>query len=224
MNTRPMSEQGGNVDRTASPLHVHDPATPLPTAAQNHRLQQQFSEFLMEGRRCKLSERGVTSYLANCPALKFNGVDVLIDPSRWPAAYQPSKKNLVIHPALLVLGRQNRQTLLYAVTEIFDQVIYAQLDAQLTRPDGVGVLHGADENTLHRLLAIKADKQEKINVAAMGSTNPTPAGAPAPTQEADPYSAWQLLVPRHGLELEVVAAFSNAIESFLRTRMSEGGQ
>lgn len=181
------------------------------SAAHNKVLEQQFTDLLVHAQKSRLDVSNLLIYLKNQPYLKSCEVDVIVDTSRWPVAFQPLLNNIVINPHLLSLGRSSQDALIYVVTEIFDQVIYAQLHA---RADGFQ-LDWIPQDLLTRLIKIKAAKQDAINVALMGGIDQEDELAEPPIV-IDPYSAWHLASPRHITESRALEAFQKAMQAGTR--------
>lgn len=199
MTSEPVNVRPQGVNTGGRPGETHPVYLPENSAARNPVLNQQFAHFLGIARKSSLDSETIISFLKAQPYLKENGVNVIVHPSRWPAAYQPATNNIVINPDLLRLGKSNPEAMAFATTEIFDQVIYAQLYAQAKNPDAIGIVCPPTPDALGRLIDIKADKQDAIKVSVMGSVDDSADGG-APRMLIDPYSAWLLASPQHVVE------------------------
>lgn len=173
------------------------------------RLNQQFAELWAGVSKSQLDVNQLLSAINALPELRGAGVKAQLSNSRWPAAFQPDQNNLVIHPELLRSTGQEPLARLYALTEIFDQVIYAQLHIQKHSPEVPGILPLSGEEELAALLAIKAKKQEALRSALTGRLD-SDKQSEQPVL-VDPMSAWLLASPRYGLESECVKAFERAV-------------
>lgn len=173
------------------------------------RLNQQFADLWACASKSPFQVDELLSSINALPELRRAGIKAQLSDSRWPAAFQPEQNNLLIHPELLRHASQAPLARLYALTEVFDQVIYAQLHSQWQAPDSPGVLPESGVGDLPAMLAIKAKKQQALQSATTGRLD-------AESQSAqpllvDPMSAWLLASPRYGLESECVRAFERAV-------------
>lgn len=213
MTTEPVNAQRHEMNGVDGPNMLHPIYLPQNSVARNSVLHQQFLRFLEFAKKELLNPDATVAFLKEETYLKSNGVNVVVHPSRWPAAFQPEMNNLVINPELLGLGQTNPDTLVFAVTEIFDQIIYAQLYSQSVDSHAIRIVPPPtpdNPDSLERLINIKAAKQDAIKVAVMGSTDNTAANAPRQIV-IDPYSAWQIAAPLHVIEAKAVEAFSQAM-------------
>lgn len=221
MTTKPVNAQrygvsgggGLNNPNVLHPIYLFENSV-----ARNPVIHEQFMNFLEFAKKESLNAEATVAYLKNQTSLKSNNVDVIVHPGRWPAAFQPEMNNLVIHPELLELGKTNSDTLAFAVTEIFDQIIYAQLYSQSVDSHAIRIVPPAtpqNPDGLERLIDIKAAKQDAIKVAAMGSIDTTADNSPRKVV-VDPYSAWLIAAPLHVIEAQAVNAFSQAMRESKR--------
>jgi hypothetical protein len=214
MTTEPVNTQRQGINGVGGPNPLHPIYLPQNSVARNPVLHQQFLGFLEFAKKELLNPDATVAFLKEETYLKSNGVNVVVHPSRWPAAFQPEMNNLVINPELLELGQTNPDTLVFAVTEIFDQIIYAQLHSQSVDSHAIRIVPPPtpdNPDSLERLINIKAAKQDAIKAAVMGSTDTTAASATARQIVIDPYSAWHIAAPLHGVEAKAVDAFSKAM-------------
>lgn len=216
MTSEPMNSQRYGVSIGSDendPTRVHPIYLPENSVARNAGLHQQFSGLLEFAKRESLDPVATVRYLKEQSYLKNNEVDVIVHPGRWPAAFQPEMNNIVINPDLLELGKTNAKTLAFAVTEIFDQIIYAQLYSQAVRINANRIVPPPtleNPDGLDRLIQIKAAKQDAIKVAMTGSVDNTTENVPRQIV-VDPYSAWVIASPLHVVEANAVDAFSEAV-------------
>lgn len=173
------------------------------------RLNQQFADLWACVSKSPFQVNELLSSINALPELRNAGVKAQLSDSRWPAAFQPEQNNLLIHPELLRYSSNAPLARLYALTEVFDQVIYAQLHSQRKASESPGILPESALNDLDALIAIKAKKQDALQSAMTGRLD----GESQTAQPilVDPMSAWLLASPRYGLESECVRAFEREV-------------
>jgi hypothetical protein len=184
----------------------------IASPSDNSHLNQQFLGLLRVVREKGMDAQAIQHFIMEEPFAKESKLDVQFNSSRWPAAYQPDRSNLIINPSLLGIGKNDALCAVYAVTEIFDQLIYAQLHLQSKSNDCKrGIYPNATKDVLDRLLKIKADKQEDIKASVMGVL----PDAQDAGDIVDPYSAWLIASPRYASETDCVKAFEQAVSAKL---------
>lgn len=187
--------------------------SPHNSIVHNHLLSRQFNDFQCKCRGECFSGPEIVQYLNAQAYLKNCNVTVIVNTSRWPVAFQPATNNIVINPHLLSIASENANAKLFALTEIFDQVIYAQLHAEAHGTKYPSVLPEANVWMLGHLLDVKRAKQDVIKIAAMGSVDETEHAEPL-AMVVDPYSAWLLASPAFVPEPVARDAFQRASENY----------
>lgn len=182
--------------------------------SRNLELARQFNYYLSAFQVLPISADALKSYFDKEPATKPLGLRWYETQLVWPAAYSQSGGLVQFNPALSKLDKNMQLARIYALTEIFDQVIYAQLHGQQLVPQLEIPLSGAQKDTLPQLLRIKLAKQQLAQHNQFFQES-------EPEVILDPYCAWSLACPRHAGSPEVaLQEFNQAIASLnqLQTR------
>ena len=173
--------------------------------SQNRKLAEQFNHYWSHFRSKLLTSAALKSYFDSEMATQH--LDLLWHETEltWPVAYNQGNGVVQIHPLIGKLDNLTQMAKAYILTEVFDQVIYAQLHAQLLIPELNTPLEENQKVIVPQLLRIKLAKQQAIQQNQFFFET-------EPQVILDPYCAWALAVPLHVGDAEMAhEEFNRAI-------------
>lgn len=158
--------------------------------SHNVWLTRQFNDFLVHFLTRSITTSALENYFNNHIETQAFGLLWCESESIWPASYSLHSGQILINSVLTGIHKSKIMARFCALTEIFDQVIYAQLHRQTWMPQLEVPLAGPQKSTLPQLLRIKMAKQHAAEHNHFFQEA-------EPQFVVDPYCAWSLAFPRY---------------------------